>query len=176
MAPINDTGLKAIRAFCKRLGDFRPLVFCHRDYHCRNLIVLKDTLWMIDFQDARLGSPVYDLASLLFDAYVPITDAFRKNLIQVYQSRLSIYSVAQEVNWDQFEEDLYMMAYQRTLKAAGSFASFWTRYQKKSHLVYLKPALQMAKRLEEKAAISKDVTDAFEVEKMLGLLDGKKDH
>jgi aminoglycoside/choline kinase family phosphotransferase len=135
-----------------------------------------EKIYWIDFQDARLGSPVYDLASLLFDAYVPITDAFRKNLVQVYQSRLSIYSVAQELNWNRFEEELYLMAYQRTLKAAGSFASFWTRYQKNSHLVYLKPALQMAKVLEEKAGVSKDVTKAFEVEKMLGLLDGKKDH
>lgn len=172
---LDSKKLTEVRSFCGALSKFRPLVFCHRDYHCRNLLVFNSSLWMIDFQDARLGSPVYDLASLLFDAYVPLSDSNRIKLIQTYKTRLSNYPLSKEVDWSQFQTELYRMAYQRTLKAAGSFASFWTRYQKNSHLVYLKPALQMASALEKTGVIPKEVAEAFEITTLLGLLDGKKD-
>ena len=45
----------------------------HRDYHSRNLMqddVDGKNLAIIDFQDAVIGSYVYDLVSLLRDAYV----------------------------------------------------------------------------------------------------------
>ena len=35
--------------------------FTHRDFHSRNIMQLNDgELALIDFQDARLGSPIYD--------------------------------------------------------------------------------------------------------------------
>ena len=47
--------------------------FTHRDFHSRNIMQLNDgELALIDFQDARLGSPIYDWASICFDSYVPI--------------------------------------------------------------------------------------------------------
>ncbi|HSP05571.1 MAG TPA: phosphotransferase, partial [Acidobacteriota bacterium] len=42
----------------------RPRVFCHRDYHSRNLMLAGDRMYVIDFQDARFGPATYDLASL----------------------------------------------------------------------------------------------------------------
>src|SRR5690606_27638504 len=50
-------------------------VLCHRDYHSRNLMLHDGRLYMIDFQDARMGPDTYDLVSLLRDSYVDITDA-----------------------------------------------------------------------------------------------------
>jgi len=41
-----------------------PRVLCHRDYHSRNLMVHGGLLYVIDFQDARMGPDTYDLASL----------------------------------------------------------------------------------------------------------------
>ena len=37
-------------------------------------MVLDDTLFTIDFQDARMGPVLYDLASLAFDSYVEFED------------------------------------------------------------------------------------------------------
>ena len=42
-----------------------PRVLCHRDYHSRNLMLHHDRLYIIDFQDARMGPDTYDLVSLL---------------------------------------------------------------------------------------------------------------
>ena len=49
-----------------------PRVLCHRDYHSRNLMLRDERLFIIDFQDARLGPDTYDLASLLRDSYVDL--------------------------------------------------------------------------------------------------------
>ena len=49
----------------------QPVVFVHRDYHSRNLMVLPQrSPGIIDFQDALAGPVAYDLASLLKDCYV----------------------------------------------------------------------------------------------------------
>jgi|688.fasta_scaffold186221_2 aminoglycoside/choline kinase family phosphotransferase len=172
LPPVSKEGLAEVRRFCAGLDSFKPWVFCHRDYHCRNLLVHKDSLWMIDFQDARLGPPAYDLASILYDAYFPLPEDLRTELLAVYKKTLSSYSVFSQIDWKAFEKELGLVAYQRTLKAAGSFASFFNRFQKKTHLPYLKPALQMARELEIKWGIAQPVATTFEIEKMIGLLHG----
>ena len=49
-----------------------PRVLCHRDYHSRNLMIHERRLYIIDYQDARMGPDTYDLASLLRDSYVDL--------------------------------------------------------------------------------------------------------
>ncbi len=141
---------KEVEGFCKTLEQFRPSLFCHRDYHTRNLLVHAGTLRLIDFQDARLGPAEYDLASLFYDAYVPVTDADRTQLLEAYRLRLKRYALYDAMDWKELDRRLNLVAYQRVLKAAGSFASFYTRYGKKTHLPYLEPALRMALALKSK--------------------------
>src|SRR5260221_1625779 len=62
----------------------QPRVLCHRDYHSRNLMLSDGSLHIIDFQDARLGPDTYDLASLLRDSYVDITDRELDELIAYF--------------------------------------------------------------------------------------------
>ena len=50
-------------------------MLCHRDYHSRNLMLHGGALYIIDFQDARIGPDTYDLVSLLRDSYVDLPDA-----------------------------------------------------------------------------------------------------
>ena len=58
---------------CRELEN-ENTVFTHRDYHSRNLMVTDDNRYvMIDFQDARMGPPQYDLASLLRDSYYQLS-------------------------------------------------------------------------------------------------------
>jgi aminoglycoside/choline kinase family phosphotransferase len=142
--------LKSVEAYCSELAAIRPQVFCHRDYHTRNLLVHEGRLRLIDFQDARLGPPEYDLASLFFDAYVPITETERASLLALYQRVLTSFPLGAQIDWDGFETRLDRVAFQRVVKAAGSFASFFTRYGKRTHLPYLLPALEMAQALQTK--------------------------
>jgi aminoglycoside/choline kinase family phosphotransferase len=96
-----------------------PRVMCHRDYHSRNLMLCRDRLFLIDYQDARLGPDTYDLASLLRDSYVDLPDVLVEALIDVYlggQPR-KLDSVARAA----FVRRLDLMSVQRNLKALGTF-------------------------------------------------------
>ena len=49
----------------------QPQVFCHADFHSRNLMICEtDTPGIIDFQDAVIGPVSFDLVSLLKDCYI----------------------------------------------------------------------------------------------------------
>ena len=78
-------------------------------------MVFGDALYVIDFQDARLGPDTYDLASLLRDSYVDITDRERDALI-TYFMQLSGVGDAGE-----FRRRFDLMSVQRNLKALGTF-------------------------------------------------------
>jgi aminoglycoside/choline kinase family phosphotransferase len=44
-----------------------PYTLCHRDFHGQNLHIQNDLIYLIDYQDLRMGPDTYDLASLLRD-------------------------------------------------------------------------------------------------------------
>lgn len=92
-----------------------PRVVCHRDYHSRNLMVQHDALFLIDFQDARMGPDTYDLASLLRDSYVDITEDERTRLIAHFTALSGI------TNATEFRRRFDLMCVQRNLKALGTF-------------------------------------------------------
>ena len=92
-----------------------PRVLCHRDYHSRNLMVRGDTLYVIDFQDARMGPDTYDLASLLRDSYVDIGDVQLEDLIAYF---LALKGIADAAG---FRRRFDLMSLQRNLKALGTF-------------------------------------------------------
>ena len=92
-----------------------PRVLCHRDYHCRNLMVRGGRLVVIDFQDARLGPGTYDLVSLLRDCYVDLPDDLTAAL-----TRRFLDAVPAQRTGD-FRARFDLMSVQRHLKALGTF-------------------------------------------------------
>ena len=92
-----------------------PRVLCHRDYHSRNLMLRDGSLYIIDFQDARMGPDTYDLVSLLRDSYVDLTEVAMNELIAYY---LALTGVSDEAT---FRRRFDLMALQRNLKALGTF-------------------------------------------------------
>lgn len=62
--------LDTLEAFFIDNALMQPQVFVHRDFHCRNLMVMEKGAGLLDFQDAVWGSVTYDLVSLLKDCYI----------------------------------------------------------------------------------------------------------
>ena len=91
-------------------------MLCHRDYHSRNLMLHRDSLYIIDFQDARMGPDTYDLVSLLRDSYVDIVDREVDELIAYF---LALKGRNQDDL--EFRRRFDVMALQRNLKALGTF-------------------------------------------------------
>lgn len=92
-----------------------PRVFCHRDYHSRNLMIHEGHLYVLDFQDARMGPNTYDLVSLLRDSYVDNPNDLVETMIDEYL-RLTGNNDATE-----FRRLFDIMSVQRQLKALGTF-------------------------------------------------------
>lgn len=91
----------------------RPRVLCHRDYHSRNLMVYQGKQYIIDHQDSRLGPRTYDLASLLRDPYVELS--------QNQVSTLYDYYVQTSKN-EELCEEFELMTVQRVVKAIGTYS------------------------------------------------------
>jgi aminoglycoside/choline kinase family phosphotransferase len=90
-------------------------VFTHRDFHSRNLLFNEEgSLTLIDFQDARMGVPQYDLASIVYDSYYPLPRDFRQEMITYFQKK----SIGGNIK---FKETFYLQALQRSFKALGTY-------------------------------------------------------
>ena len=99
-----------------------PRVLCHRDYHSRNLMLHQGSLYIIDFQDARMGPDTYDLVSLLRDSYVDLTEPEVDDLIAFFLAlRGGPGEQACAEDDDEFRRRFDLMAIQRNLKALGTF-------------------------------------------------------
>ena len=122
-----------------------PRVLCHRDYHSRNLMVHGGSLHIIDFQDARMGPDTYDLASLLRDSYVDITDV---ELDALVQSFLALKGPA--VDAGEFRRRFDLMSLQRNLKALGTFGHQTATRGNQVYIQYIPRTLRHARTNLEK--------------------------
>ena len=118
-----------------------PRVLCHRDYHSRNLMLSEGQLWIIDFQDARMGPDTYDLVSLLRDSYVDISDEDVDELL-AYFLALAGRSAEAETFRRRFDE----MALQRNLKALGTFGYQTTTRTNTVYIQYMPRTLRYARQ------------------------------
>lgn len=96
-----------------------PRVLCHRDYHSRNLMLLNERLYIIDFQDARMGPDTYDLVSLLRDSYVDIEDQEVEEFLAYFLALQGRSASGDEGR--EFRRRFDVMSLQRNLKALGTF-------------------------------------------------------
>ena len=121
--PMRAEDLQAVRGEFERIAEHLaglPRVFTHRDYHSRNLMVDGARLGVLDFQDALMGPAVYDLASLLRDAYISLDEPLIDGLIQDYV-RLMAHHGRPVADPATFRRQFDLMSIQRNLKAAGRF-------------------------------------------------------
>ena len=115
-----------------------PRVLCHRDYHSRNLMLHDDRLYIIDFQDARMGPDTYDLVSLLRDSYVDLPEQTVAELI-AYFLAIKGESGGQEAA---FRARFDLMALQRNLKALGTFGYQTTARRNPVYIQYIPRTLR----------------------------------
>ncbi|MGH9139622.1 MAG: aminoglycoside phosphotransferase family protein [Vicinamibacterales bacterium] len=120
-----------------------PRVLCHRDYHSRNLMVSDGSLYIIDFQDARMGPDTYDLVSLLRDSYVDIADRELDELIAYFLALKQ--RDGEGSSSEAYRRRFDLMALQRNLKALGTFGYQTLTRRNTVYIQYIPRTLRYAR-------------------------------
>jgi aminoglycoside/choline kinase family phosphotransferase len=107
-----------------------------RDYHADNLMWLDDRtginkVGLLDFQDAVVGHPAYDIVSLLKDARRDLSPQLADKMIQRYLQAFPNYSRKE------FAAAYAILGVQRNLKIIGVFARQASHYKNPQYLFYL---------------------------------------
>ena len=101
-----------------------------RDYHAENIMLLDDgQQGIIDFQDALVGHPAYDLVSLLQDARRDVSPTLEAEM-------LAYYHAAAKPGVD-FDAHYALLGAQRNTKIIGIFTRLWKRDGKERYLSFL---------------------------------------
>ncbi len=108
-----------------------------RDFHSPNLIWLEhraDTgrVGLLDFQDAVIGSPAYDLVSLLQDARIDVPDGVEITMLARYAGARRAANPAFDPA--AFVEQYAIMSAQRNTRLLGTFARLNRRDGKPQYL------------------------------------------
>jgi len=120
-----DGWARAWRAVLAPVADDRlPRVSVLRDYHAENIMLLPEragvaALGLLDFQDALIGHPAYDLVSVLEDARRDVAPA-------VEAAMLARYTAATHAD-ARFVRAYWTLAAQRNTRILGVFTRLWRR-------------------------------------------------
>lgn len=145
------------------LGDFftllidsaleQPRVLVHRDFHSRNLMLVgRDELAVIDFQDAVIGPVTYDLASLLRDCYIQWPGARVQEWALLYRDLLCSRGLLADTDEALFLRWFDWMGLQRHIKVLGTFARLYLRDGKPGYLADLPLVLDYVLEMVDKYA------------------------
>jgi aminoglycoside/choline kinase family phosphotransferase len=140
---VSEGGSRALIPIFRCLTDKlqrHPYVLCHRDYHGQNIHVLNETLYIIDYQDLRMGPDSYDMASLLRDRGVArlLGEATELELV-AYYGRLRDAD-------DGLRSRYFETLLQRSIKILGTFSRQPIERGRLHYLEFIPPTLESVER------------------------------
>jgi hypothetical protein len=105
--------------------------FMYRDFQSRNIMVVDETPFFVDYQGGRKGALQYDIASLLFDAKADLPNKIREELFDFYITELQNHI---EIDVIKFKKYYYGYAIIRIMQALGAYG-LRGYYEKKEHFL-----------------------------------------
>ena len=117
--------------------DGLPQVTVLRDFHAENIMLVdgRDGIGhfgLLDFQDAVVGHPAYDLASVLEDARRDVSPAIERAMLDRYMAAMGCGAAYERAYWT--------LAAQRNTRILGVFTRLWKR-DGKPHYTAFQPRM-----------------------------------
>ena len=108
-----------------------------RDYHAENVMLVAGRdgvahFGLLDFQDALVGHPAYDLASVLEDARRDVPEEVERVMLDRYKQATG--------SGERFEDAYWALAAQRNTRILGVFTRLWKR-DNKPHYTGFQPRM-----------------------------------
>lgn len=121
----------ALQDMAEWLGSL-PRVPIHRDCQSQNIMLKDGKAWLIDFQGMRMGRAEYDIASLLYDPYMELSEQERNNLLDYLKAQRGA----------PLDSAIFAAcAMQRLMQALGAFANIGYNAGKPWYLQQIPAAL-----------------------------------
>ena len=145
----------ALKPLLRKLADNisrHPYVLCHRDYHGQNIHIFNDKLYLIDYQDLRMGPDTYDLASLLRDRGVARILGEETELEMIdYYADWRVHGFPARSELPQGERRSMRRRYfetllQRSIKILGTFSKQPLTRGRMWYLDFIPPTLESVRR------------------------------
>ncbi|MBW2146023.1 MAG: phosphotransferase [Deltaproteobacteria bacterium] len=120
--------------------------FLYRDFQSRNIMWQDGKPRFIDFQGGRTGPLAYDLASIVLDPYVNLSEALREELVELYLERLSGWI---SMEFRSFRRRFPLVAAHRIMQSLGAYG-YLARVKGRMHfLQYIPAALSILGRISQ---------------------------
>jgi aminoglycoside/choline kinase family phosphotransferase len=153
---------EALQTIFRRLVESalaQPVVYVHRDYMPRNLMVCEPNPGVLDFQDAVIGPITYDAVSLLRDAFISWEEERVLDWTARYWEKAKRAGLPVAADFAEFWRAFEWMGLQRHLKVLGIFARINYRDGKPKYLTdtprFIAYARATAKRYGELAPLTR---------------------
>jgi aminoglycoside/choline kinase family phosphotransferase len=158
---VSESLINPFRKLAEKVAS-HPYVLCHRDFHGQNIHLFNEQLYVIDFQDMRMGPDTYDLASLLRDRGVCeiLGDAAEETLIERYRT---LREDDEGLRRRYFETLL-----QRSLKILGTFSRQPLERGKMHYLDFIPATLNSVRRCLSELPGHGEIAELFPMSFSLG--------
>lgn len=121
------------RTFITYLLDDDCTYFMYRDFQSRNIMLVDDEMYFVDFQGARMGAAQYDLASLLYSSKSNVPDEMRKQLLDYYLVK-RFGDSGNDADKEHFRNKFYGYVLARMMQAMGAYG-YRGVIEKKEHFI-----------------------------------------
>lgn len=105
--------------------------FMFRDFQARNIMVVDDAPYFIDYQGGRRGALQYDVASLLYQAKADLPESLRESLLDHYIAAARQYTAIDPVAFKAHYRGYVLI---RTLQVLGSYG-FRGFFERRPHFL-----------------------------------------
>jgi aminoglycoside/choline kinase family phosphotransferase len=142
--------------FAKHLLIEKNNYFMFRDFQARNIMLVNDEPFFIDYQGGRKGALQYDLVSLLYQAKAQIPEKIKEELLEYYISVAKNYT---KINLTTFTKYYYSFALIRVLQTLGAYGLRGIIEQKAHFLESIPFAINNLKELFPKVVILGELSE-----------------
>jgi aminoglycoside/choline kinase family phosphotransferase len=132
--------------------------FLYRDFQTANIMVIGDEPWFIDYQGGRKGAPQYDVASLLYDAKIPMNQVDRDEILDYYIEKFCTVSREDKNKFRGYYTGFSMI---RVMQALGAFGFRGLYEQKPTFTESIVPGVQLLTQIISQAERHIDLPELY---------------
>jgi len=144
-APFNETRLENdFNLLADYLLETGQDYFLYRDFQTANVMIVREEPWFIDYQGGRKGAPQYDVASMLYDAKIPMEDKDRELLLAYYTDNFCTVTKEDHNKFRGYYAGFSMI---RVMQALGAFGFRGLYEQKPTFTESIVPGVRLLNQI-----------------------------